>query len=164
MPAGHTPGHFDDLAALVDTAVYDRQSLGPGDAIDGPAIIEQSDTTLVIHPRQRASVRADRSILIEVMHASLTHSTRSRWKCVRNRLDAIAQEMQDALVRSAYSNIIKEGHDCSAALVRRAGEVVAQATALPAQLGVLPTAVKRMVSLYRRKARRRRCSGLERSL
>ena len=35
---------------------------------------------------------------------------------LRNRLDAIAQEMQDALVRSAYSNIIKEGHDCSAAL------------------------------------------------
>ena len=47
---------------------------------------------------------------------ALTHSTRSPLKCVRNRLDAIAQEMQDALVRSAYSNIIKEGHDCSAAL------------------------------------------------
>ena len=67
---------------------------------------------------------------------------------VRNRLDAIAQEMQDALVRSAYSNIIKEGHDCSAALFDAAGEVIAQATALPAQLGVLPTAVKRMVALF----------------
>jgi len=67
---------------------------------------------------------------------------------LRNRLDAIAQEMQDALVRSAYSNIIKEGHDCSAALFDAGGEVIAQATALPAQLGVLPTAVKRMVSLF----------------
>src|ERR1051325_5218482 len=67
---------------------------------------------------------------------------------MRNRLDAIAQEMQDALVRSAYSNIIKEGHDCSAALFDASGEVIAQATALPAQLGVLPTAVKRMVSLF----------------
>src|SRR5262245_59329830 len=67
---------------------------------------------------------------------------------LRNRLDAIAQEMQDALVRSAYSNIIKEGHDCSAALFDAHGEVVAQATALPAQLGVLPTAVKRMVALF----------------
>ena len=67
---------------------------------------------------------------------------------LRNRLDAIAQEMQDALVRSAYSNIIKEGHDCSAALFDAAGEVVAQATALPAQLGVLPTAVKHMVALF----------------
>jgi N-methylhydantoinase B len=67
---------------------------------------------------------------------------------LRNRLEAIAQEMQDALVRSAYSNIIKEGHDCSAALFDSAGEVIAQATALPAQLGVLPTAVKRMVALF----------------
>ncbi len=67
---------------------------------------------------------------------------------LRNRLEAIAQEMQDALVRSAYSNIIKEGHDCSAALFDASGEVIAQATALPAQLGVLPTAVKRMVAMF----------------
>src|ERR1700754_1462496 len=67
---------------------------------------------------------------------------------LRNRLEAIAQEMQDALVRSAYSNIIKEGHDCSAALFDAGGEVIAQATALPAQLGVLPTAVKRMVAMF----------------
>src|SRR5690242_17032933 len=67
---------------------------------------------------------------------------------LRNRLEAIAQEMQDALVRSAYSNIIKEGHDCSAALFNAGGEVIAQATALPAQLGVLPTAVKRMIKLF----------------
>lgn len=67
---------------------------------------------------------------------------------VRNRLDAIAQEMQDALVRSAYSNIIKEGHDCSAAIFDTRGEVVAQATALPAQLGCLPSAVVRVLREY----------------
>lgn len=67
---------------------------------------------------------------------------------VRNRLDAIAQEMQDALVRSGYSNIIKEGHDCSAALFDRKGEVVAQATALPAQLGCLPSAVRRVLAQF----------------
>ena len=65
---------------------------------------------------------------------------------VRNRLDAIAQEMQDALVRSAYSNIIKEGHDCSAAIFSATGELIAQATALPAQLGVLPPAVARVLA------------------
>jgi N-methylhydantoinase B len=69
---------------------------------------------------------------------------------VRNRLDAIAQEMQDALVRSAFSNIIKEGHDCSAALFDADANIVAQATALPAQLGVLPTAVHRVVERFAR--------------
>ena len=67
---------------------------------------------------------------------------------LRNQLDAIAQEMQDALVRSAYSNIIKEGHDCSAALFNSSANIVAQATALPAQLGVLPTAVRRVVECF----------------
>src|SRR3972149_8860968 len=67
---------------------------------------------------------------------------------VRNRLDSIAQEMQDALVRSGYSNVIKEGHDCSAGLFDRAGEMIAQATALPAQLGVLPPAVQRVLAEY----------------
>lgn len=67
---------------------------------------------------------------------------------VRNRLDAIAQEMQDALVRSGYSNIIKEGHDCSAALFDRNGEVIAQATALPAQLGCLPSVVRRVLAEF----------------
>jgi N-methylhydantoinase B/oxoprolinase/acetone carboxylase alpha subunit len=64
---------------------------------------------------------------------------------IRNRLDAVAQEMQDALVRSGYSNIIKEGHDCSAAMFNEKGELIAQATALPAQLGVLPPAVRRVL-------------------
>lgn len=68
---------------------------------------------------------------------------------VRNRLDAIAQEMQDALVRSGYSNIIKEGHDCSAALFDCNGEVAAQATALPAQLGCLPSAVRRVLQQFK---------------
>lgn len=67
---------------------------------------------------------------------------------IRNRLDSIAQEMQDALVRSGYSNIIKEGHDCSASLFNRNGELIAQATALPAQLGVLPPAVRRVLRTY----------------
>jgi N-methylhydantoinase B len=67
---------------------------------------------------------------------------------IRNRLDAIAQEMQDALVRSGYSNIIKEGHDCSASLFDGKGELIAQATALPAQLGVLPPAVRRVLKTY----------------
>ena len=83
---------------------------------------------------------------------------------VRNRLDAVAQEMQDALVRSAYSNIIKEGHDCSAALFDAGGEVIAQATALPAQLGVLPTAVKRHGVEIRRQVVERRRLRPQRSL
>lgn len=61
---------FDSYGGFADTPVFDRRDLIGGDRIEGPAIVEQADTTLVIHPRQRASVRPDRSILIEVAHGS----------------------------------------------------------------------------------------------
>ena len=69
-PARRRQAYFEDCGGFVETPVHDRTALGSGDVLVGPAIIEQSDTTLVIHPRQRASVRADRSLVIEVSHAS----------------------------------------------------------------------------------------------
>ncbi|SDD96217.1 N-methylhydantoinase A [Paenibacillus sp. UNCCL117] len=39
---------------FVDTAVYDRSGLRPGNIVEGPAILEQLDSTIVIHPGQKA--------------------------------------------------------------------------------------------------------------
>ncbi len=39
-----------------ETAVYDRDSLGSGSKLAGPAIVEQVDSTTVIPPGQKASV------------------------------------------------------------------------------------------------------------
>ncbi|HYS48684.1 MAG TPA: hydantoinase/oxoprolinase family protein, partial [Xanthobacteraceae bacterium] len=41
---------------VVDAAVYDRAALKAGDAFDGPAIIEQDDTTTLLLPGWRARV------------------------------------------------------------------------------------------------------------
>ena len=38
---------------------------------------------------------------------------------VRNRFDVIAEEMQDTLLRSAFSPIVREGRDASAESSRR---------------------------------------------
>ena len=65
----HRQAHFEAAGGFVTTPVFERSGLARGQNIDGPAIIEQADTTIVVHPRQRARVRADRSILIEVAHA-----------------------------------------------------------------------------------------------
>ena len=48
---------------------------------------------------------------------------------------ASAREMGVKLVRSSYSNIIREAQDGSAALFDRHGNVVAQAELIPMQLG-----------------------------
>ncbi|HKS63715.1 MAG TPA: hydantoinase/oxoprolinase family protein, partial [Xanthobacteraceae bacterium] len=69
QPAATRRAYFEECGGFVDTPVHQRAALGSGGVLVGPAIIEQPDTTLVIHPRQRVSVRADRSLLIEVSHA-----------------------------------------------------------------------------------------------
>lgn len=56
-------------------------------------------------------------------------------------LTAIAEEMQAALVRSAFSVTIKERRDCSTALFDARGRMVAQADSIPVHLGAMPEAV-----------------------
>jgi len=47
---------FGKEHGLLDCRIYSRHLLEPGHKIPGPAVIEQMDTTTVIHPEQMASV------------------------------------------------------------------------------------------------------------
>jgi len=71
-----------------------------------------------------------------------------RLEVIRNQLDGIAEEMEVALVRSAYSSIVKEGHDASTALFDASGEMIAQSTSLPAQLGLMGPAVRSILARF----------------
>ena len=67
---------------------------------------------------------------------------------LRNRLDAIADEMELTLLKSAASPIVKEGLDASAALFNAEGETIAQAAAIPIHLGALQFAAQRIVRAF----------------
>jgi N-methylhydantoinase B len=67
---------------------------------------------------------------------------------LRNRLEAIADEMELTLLKSAASPIVKEGLDASAALFSVRGETIAQAAAIPIHLGALELAAKRLVRAF----------------
>src|SRR5262245_19569555 len=67
---------------------------------------------------------------------------------LRNRLDAIADEMELTLLKSAASPIVTEGLDASAALFSVRGETIAQAAAIPIHLGALELAAKRLVRAF----------------
>lgn len=51
----------------LETPVFGREQLVPGTFFDGPAIIEQADTTTVIEPGMRARVDAFNNILVEIL-------------------------------------------------------------------------------------------------
>ena len=48
--------YFAESDGLVECRVYDRYGLGSGDEVEGPAIVEEVDSTTVIHPGYRAEV------------------------------------------------------------------------------------------------------------
>lgn len=49
-----------------DAHIYDRTRLRPGDTIDGPAVIEQLDSTTVVWQGQSARVDAYRNLIVQV--------------------------------------------------------------------------------------------------
>src|SRR5215831_8499545 len=64
---------------------------------------------------------------------------------LRHKFDVIADEMEIALLKSAYSSIVKEGMDASSALLTTGGETMAQAASIPMHLESLGPAVQRIL-------------------
>ena len=71
-PIRTRPVRFSRGADAVDTPVFRRGDLGLGQRIEGPAIVEERETTAVIRPGWTASVLADGSLLAERAGATTT--------------------------------------------------------------------------------------------
>ena len=63
VPSGTRPVYF---GGWIDTPIYQRPSLAPGHRFNGPAIVEQADTTSVIEPGMTARIDAFHNILVEM--------------------------------------------------------------------------------------------------
>jgi N-methylhydantoinase A len=55
-PVGSRPVCFDPDRGFVDTAVYRRNDLYPGDVVNGPVVVEEYGATVPLHPGFRAAV------------------------------------------------------------------------------------------------------------
>ncbi|HEV3489822.1 MAG TPA: hydantoinase B/oxoprolinase family protein, partial [Reyranella sp.] len=67
---------------------------------------------------------------------------------VRHKLEGIANEMQQTLLRSSFSPIVKEGLDASSSLFTIRGETLAQATAIPIHLATLIPVVAKFLEVF----------------
>src|SRR5262249_11321766 len=67
---------------------------------------------------------------------------------LRHKFDVIADEMEIALLKSAYSSSVEEGMGASAALFTPGGETIVQAASIPIQLGSLVPAVQRIIQEF----------------
>jgi N-methylhydantoinase A len=63
---GRRPVYFPELRDYSPTTVYDRYALLPGQAFDGPAIVEERESTLVVGPGGRFEVLDSGNIIVSV--------------------------------------------------------------------------------------------------
>jgi len=64
LEAGSRRACFSSEEGYIDVAVMSRESLKPGDRLQGPAIIEQPDTTVVVYPNHEATVDEGSNIIV----------------------------------------------------------------------------------------------------
>jgi N-methylhydantoinase A len=58
------PVYFAEAKGYADCPIYDRYRLGEGATIQGPAVVEEMDSTTIVHPGWRAEVDAFGNLLL----------------------------------------------------------------------------------------------------
>jgi N-methylhydantoinase A len=58
--------YFRESAGFMDVPVYDRYALHPGDRIPGPAIVEETESTVVVGPAARGVIDALFNLVMEI--------------------------------------------------------------------------------------------------
>ncbi|NKB57643.1 MAG: hydantoinase/oxoprolinase family protein [Alphaproteobacteria bacterium] len=60
------PVRFPENDDYIDTAVFDRSQLRAGETFEGPAVIEESESTLIVGPGSTVQVDVDGNLLVEL--------------------------------------------------------------------------------------------------
>jgi 5-oxoprolinase (ATP-hydrolysing) len=134
-----------------EAPLYRREDLGPGQRVDGPAVIAEANATTVIEPEWRATVTPLDHLVLERTKA------RQSARAIGTRVDpvmleifnnlfmSIAEQMGLRLQNTAYSVNIKERLDFSCALFDAQGNLIANAPHMPVHLGSMGESVKTVI-------------------
>ena len=123
--------------------VIDWESVEQGASIDGPALISQQRTCVVVPPDWSASVDAHGACTLRGRKraqkaAGVPHTSGVvQRELIINKLVSVAEEMGETLGRTAVSVNVKERLDFSCALLNEDATLVASAPHIPVHLGAL---------------------------
>jgi 5-oxoprolinase (ATP-hydrolysing) len=131
----------------IDTPVYILEELGAGAQVDGPAIVLNGTSTIVVEPF--CSLETDRygDMLIRVGRGKKSRSPKKGFDPVRLALynsifSSIAERMGRILRKTAVSTNIRERLDFSCAIFDADGNLVSNAPHIPVHLGSMEYFVK----------------------
>ena len=157
------------LGEWQDAPTYAADSLPAGMEIAGPAILESEFTTILVCPGDHATVDSMGGVELRVGQGDVPTLTLQQGEreqtreaaassggaedqgnpayddpitlaVVEHRLETIAQEMTEAMLRTAMSQILNSSRDFSTAILDGDCQLVAQGEGIPVHISALPVA------------------------
>ncbi|TWP38858.1 hydantoinase B/oxoprolinase family protein [Leekyejoonella antrihumi] len=135
------------------TPFYDRTRLGAGQRIEGPAIIEQYDTTVIVPPAFTANIDEHGNIVVACPQQAEEESTGGElatpilMRIIGGAFSSMAKEMASVLFRMSYSSIIRESEDLGAGVFDADGNVLAESDSTPMFMGAMPKIVQGVIQV-----------------
>ncbi|MEM7156357.1 MAG: hydantoinase B/oxoprolinase family protein [Myxococcota bacterium] len=129
-----------------EAPVFDREALGRGPTLRGPALVLDDTGTHVLEPGWTLQVRDDGSLALRdgagaPRQALSTACDPVQLEIFANRFMSIAEQMGTVLRRTSLSTNIRERLDFSCAVFDREGGLVANAPHMPVHLGAMGESV-----------------------
>lgn len=135
----------------LDAPVFRRSALKPGWRVDGPALLVEDISTIVVDDGWRAEVNKYGHLLL-VRCASRADELSVDSACdpvmleiFNNLFMSVAMQMGETLERVSHSANIKERLDFSCALFDGNGDLIANAPHIPVHLGAMSESVRAII-------------------
>jgi 5-oxoprolinase (ATP-hydrolysing) len=133
---------------------HEAAELAAGSEVEGPALIQQEHSALVVRPGWRARSLGDGGLRLityeeDPMKAPTTRRGRPQaveLELMSHRFSSIARTMGELLQRTAISTNIKEREDFSCTLLDPLGRLVVNAPHIPVHLGAMGLCVRELVA------------------
>ncbi|RLE20455.1 MAG: 5-oxoprolinase, partial [Acidobacteria bacterium] len=136
-----------------DVGIYEVENLAGATTIEGPALIQQDYSALVVPGGWRALGLGEGFVRVRAVNGGdvqrLTRMPRPRaveLELMSHRFSGIAREMGELLRRTAISTNIKEREDFSCTLLDPEGRLVVNAPHIPVHLGAMGLCVRSLLA------------------
>ena len=133
-----------------EVPVYGIDSLFRGAEINGPAILESDFTTILVEPGGLATIDQFGGIELQISFDVSAQRATDREEeldpitlaVVEHRLESIALEMTEVMLRTSMSQILNSSRDFSTAILDADCQLVAQGEGIPVHISALPIAAE----------------------
>ncbi len=139
--AGESRQVWHDGHGWLETAIFAGPGLAPGATVQGPAVIEERTTTVLLGPGDDLRVDGADHFAVQVAAGEATRRSAAAGRdpvilaLMQNRLDQISRHMGWVMTRTARSPIFSQSHDFSCFVTNPEGTLVANADGIPIHTG-----------------------------